>query len=276
MVGWLGGGGGGAKRNINRCASFHKENRGSNIFRFQQIQLAQQEQPCAAVVPVSQRSRAEETEVSVVTAEVSSVVFGEGVGAVGTKKVGPEEVQANGVPAEAAGVLKFFEAVLALFPSRVALRGQVTPDKVSGERRCNLGFFRSQLVSQRCRCCCCCRRGKLVAENTLFEGQPAAAAFLHSSPEKNKRRQVHPAAGPLHIFARKGGIVCVFQCVHVRVRVCHLSVFSTFLINELPPRPLPAFKHNPQLTSSSSATEQSAAWQFRTLPRGNGSKHAAK
>lgn len=66
----------------------------------------------------------------------------------GDKKVGPEEVQANGVPAEVAEVLKFFEAVLALLPSRAALRGQVTPDKVSDKHRCNLRFFRSQLVSR--------------------------------------------------------------------------------------------------------------------------------
>jgi len=180
-VGWLvgrrGGGGGIAKRNVNR---------GSVVFLFQQIQLAQQEQPRAAVVPVSQRSRAEETEVAVVTGEVSSVVFfGEGVVAVGTKKVGPEEVQANGVPAEVAEVLKFFVAVLALLPSRAALRGQVTPDKVSDEHRCNLRFFRSQLVSPGG-----CRRSRqLVAENTLSEGQPAVAV-LHSPSEKTKRSRV--------------------------------------------------------------------------------------
>ena len=170
------GGGGIAKRNVNR---------GSVVFLFQQIQLAQQEQPRAAVVPVSQRSHAEETEVAVVTGEVSSVVFGEGVVAVGTKKVGPEEVQANGVPAEVAEVLKFFEAVLALLPSRAALRGQVTPDKVSDKHRCNLRFFRSQLVSRGGSR----SRGKLVAENTLSEGQPAAAV-LHSSSEKTKRSRV--------------------------------------------------------------------------------------
>ncbi len=138
------------------------------------------------------------------SAEVSSVVFGEGVVAVGTKKVGLEEVQAKGVPAEVAEVLKFFEAVLALLPSRAAIRGQVTPDKVSDEHRCNLRFFRSQLVSRGC--CRCCSRGKLVAENTLSEGQPAVA-FLHSYSEKTKRSRVKRASGILP--ARLSVCACV-------------------------------------------------------------------